>query len=298
MTGAGHSVGHRDPDQPQRRFLFLVSAMNKREILVISLLWIGILSLIDFGSGTTIALTPLLSVAPIVAAMALDPLETAGVATLAVLMTIPIGIGDRDLGTVNHEISTSVVVVIGLLAIWISYLRVCLRESLDIADARATHDALTGALNRRALLSRSEQLAAIRPDYRPPISFMMIDVDHFKRVNDSYGHLIGDEVLMEVSQRLAGAFRSGDSFGRYGGDEFLALLVGSERSGADVVAERTLTLMREMPIETSVGPIAVSVSIGISSLAPTELEVDSAVHRADTALYHSKRNGRAQSTVR
>jgi len=297
MTGAGHSVGQKDPEQTQRRFLLLFSAVNKREIIVIAFLWIGILSLIDFESGSTIALTPLLSVAPIVAAMALDPLETAGVATLAVLMTIPLGVGDHDLTTVNHEIATSVVVVIGLLAIWISYLRACLRESLDIADARATHDALTGSLNRRALLSRGEQLASMRPDYRPSISFMMIDVDHFKKINDSYGHLVGDEVLTAVSHRLAGAFRSGDCFGRYGGDEFLALLVGSGWREADIVAERTLNLMRETPIGTSVGPIPVSVSIGISTLVPNELEVDKAVDRADIALYQSKRNGRARSTV-
>lgn len=296
MDGGGRSGGRRGGERAQPRLLFLVRGRHKRDVVVIALLWIVAVSLIDLNTGPAIALTPLLSVAPIIAAAALDPLETAGFAALALLTTVLLGEADHDLTTDHHAIGTSVVLVIGLLAVWISYLRVWLSESLDNADELATHDALTGALNTRALLSKGAELALLRPNYRPSVAFMMIDVDRFKNINDTYGHLVGDEVLAGVSRRLSGAFRSGDCFGRYGGDEFLALLVGSDRREAKAVAERTLSLMRDTLIATSAGDISVSVSIGMSVLAPDELEVDRALHRADSALYQSKWNGRARST--
>jgi diguanylate cyclase (GGDEF)-like protein len=164
--------------------------------------------------------------------------------------------------------------------------------------SQATHDDLTGLLNRRAIFEQGERFAVLRSDVRPFVSLMLMDVDHFKNVNDTHGHLVGDEVLAGVAERLQEALRSGDLLGRYGGEEFLAMLVGGDHTAADAVASRTLDLMRNSPIVTSDGPLGITLSIGMSALASDERDLSGALQRADGALYESKRDGRARSTWR
>ncbi|NNN03267.1 MAG: GGDEF domain-containing protein [Acidimicrobiaceae bacterium] len=155
---------------------------------------------------------------------------------------------------------------------------------------------MTGILNRRAVFAFGNQLAALRSDDRPALSILMIDVEHLKEINDVNGHQSGDQVLTEVSELLTSAVRSGDVVGRYGGDEFLAILIGGEPSDTDAICERILSGMRDARFSSSRGEIAVSVSIGISELSPSENDLCEVLGRADHALYESKRHGRATFT--
>ncbi len=153
----------------------------------------------------------------------------------------------------------------------------------------ATTDGLTGALNRRAWLERFEAEIARAKRYDLPLSVLMIDADHFKRVNDQYGHLVGDDVLRALTQVFMQRLRQTDVLGRYGGEEFCILLPNTSLDGATVVAERLSGHVRDMGFTTDSGArIHLSCSIGVADFAafrPTSAEVLGA---ADLALYAAK----------
>jgi diguanylate cyclase (GGDEF)-like protein len=161
-------------------------------------------------------------------------------------------------------------------------------------EALALHDGLTGLLNRRALQDRAHAVLAAARRQRAPFALALIDIDHFKRVNDTCGHLAGDEVLGEVARRLAAGVRGPDDVGRWGGEEFLMLLPDADETAAVAVAER-LRAAVEVPVQTAVGPVSVTVSIGVAAVAAPELgtaRLDVLVREADAALYRAKAAGR------
>ncbi len=272
------------------------TARAKMTIGVLTVLWIVGVSLLDRSRHEPVALTSLLSIGPVVASLALAPVVTACSALLALGLSIPLGAGDFRFLSIQHFVDTGVVVVIGSLAVYISILRERSMQLLALSERRATRDGLTGILNRRAAFDIGDRLAEWRHEIRPPMALMMIDVDHLKEVNDTYGHHAGDGVLTAVSERLTSALRAGDVIGRYGGDEFVAILIGGGRDDFDRVAERIIDLMRDVVVPVEGGDHAVSVSIGISDLGQSETDLQPAFLRADRALYESKRNGRGRFT--
>ena len=145
---------------------------------------------------------------------------TASVAAIAIVLAVALGLVEARFTTAQHGLDVGVVVIVSLLAVWVSLLRAQLGQALEFTRQQATHDELTGLLNRRAILEVGERFAVLRSDVRPFLSLMMMDVDHFKTVNDTHGHLVGDDVLAAVAERLQNALRSGDLVGRYGGEEF------------------------------------------------------------------------------
>lgn len=156
-------------------------------------------------------------------------------------------------------------------------------------EQRALIDNLTGLENRKA----GEQ-SAIREikdarRYGRPLSFVLFDVDHFKRVNDTHGHLAGDAVLREVSRCMSGLPRGGDTAVRWGGEEFLVILTGVGLDGARLFAERVRRAIEELRVG-DVGPV--TVSAGVSELEFGEEESGPAVARADASLYEAKSRGR------
>ncbi len=165
----------------------------------------------------------------------------------------------------------------------------------------AAHDRLTGLWNRGAisdLLQRETQRCA---RIGSPLGIMLADVDHFKHVNDTYGHQAGDAVLREVSRRLLESVRSYDYVGRYGGEEFLLVLGECGSADLAVIAERTRLQVAEKPVETPTGPVSVSVSIGLMTQPKHEgamlkeaaaRQAEKLVQAADVALYTAKANGR------
>ncbi len=165
-------------------------------------------------------------------------------------------------------------------------------EAAKDTEFRATHDALTGLWNRGAIMDllRRELVRVEREGTL--LGVLMADLDHFKNVNDTHGHLAGDEVLREASRRIGAAVRSYDAVGRYGGEEFLVVLAGCD-SPDDMLkqAERIRSAVCASPVTTQEAVIPVTVSMGVASSADLD-EVEQLLRAADAALYRSKRAGR------
>ncbi|HMQ30846.1 MAG TPA: diguanylate cyclase [Chloroflexaceae bacterium] len=161
----------------------------------------------------------------------------------------------------------------------------------------ATTDALTGVANRRHFfeLARLEVERAAR--YARPLSLLMLDADHFKQVNDRYGHVAGDEVLRAIAARCRASLREVDLIGRYGGEEFLALLPETAGTQALQVAERLREVVADEPVLTSAGPVQVRISLGVASLpGGAAATVEELLDQADRALYAAKAAGRNMVT--
>lgn len=173
-----------------------------------------------------------------------------------------------------------------------------LQEQLLLTQAalreQATHDSLTGLRNRPSILETLQiELARAEREIQP-IAALMVDLDHFKDVNDTYGHLAGDAVLREAARRMKAAVRRYDAVGRYGGEEFLVVLPGSEGPAARSQAERIRDAISTEPFAIPNGsPIPVTCSVGISCRRPpVPQDTDGLVRDADLALYHAKSAGR------
>jgi len=157
----------------------------------------------------------------------------------------------------------------------------------------ADRDSLTSLSNRRIVLARlQEELARTERD-RNPVGVILLDIDHFKQINDTLGHARGDEVLQEVAQRLTGSIRPYDSLGRYGGEEFLIVAANCNLAETFKLAERVRSNLCSVPVESSSGPIEVSASFGVSATTVGEERDSKAlIVAADRALYRAKELGR------
>jgi two-component system, cell cycle response regulator len=155
----------------------------------------------------------------------------------------------------------------------------------------ASHDFLTGAWNRSEIVAfMQRELARARRD-ATPVGIVLVDVDHFKKVNDGFGHETGDYVLKEVTQRLTSSLREYDGVGRYGGEEFLLIIPGCDLVTTVRRANQIKALVSDKPILSPAGEMNVTVSMGVT-VAESSTNADMLLHRADTALYQAKRNGR------
>ena len=156
---------------------------------------------------------------------------------------------------------------------------------------KAMHDQLTSLLTRGAFFEMCDNEFARAKRSGASLALVLADLDHFKQINDRYGHLAGDDVLRETARRLRATFRKEDAVGRYGGEEFVALAVGCSMDAAMGLAERFRQNMSRAPIDTGAGPIEVTASIGVAvmpgSAGPTAL-----LKAADEALYRAKETGR------
>ena len=182
-----------------------------------------------------------------------------------------------------------------------SELRVRLRAGKRIAELqqtlrfRATHDSLTGVWNHGSITNSLYQEIVRAARESTLVGVLLADLDHFKQVNDTYGHLVGDQVLQQTAERIHSVVRPYDVVGRYGGEEFLIVLPMHKSSASDLstVAERIRRGVCNLAVETSAGAIPVTVSIGGVSIHPGEqTDVNSLIQLADEALYRAKRLGR------
>jgi len=164
-------------------------------------------------------------------------------------------------------------------------------EKCDLFEL-ATIDPLTKALNRRAFMRFSErELARFKRD-NSHLSALMLDIDHFKQVNDVHGHAAGDKVLSKMVSIASSVLRQEDLIGRLGGEEFAIVLVDSNAEAAARVADRIRLAIKQVKFPSETGPFNVSVSIGVSEPFYNEASINDALERADAALYRAKRNGR------
>lgn len=175
-----------------------------------------------------------------------------------------------------------------------------LQEQLQSAQEelrrQSMTDPLTGILNRRAVLDRLETEMARASREGRPLGLVALDIDHFKAVNDTWGHLTGDEVLREVACRARAALRAYDVFGRVGGEEFLVVLPGTDIASAAKVSERLRQSLCAQPVPSAKGPINVTASLGATVWVYGE-GVDPLLDRADRALYLAKEKGRNRVEV-
>ena len=194
------------------------------------------------------------------------------------------------------EILTLTAVLIGLVmgimgSVWLT------RERQKMVN-RSLYDPLTGILNRRGIENELAQLQKYRfGDSDPAFSILLMDLDRFKNINDRYGHDVGDIALKTLATLTSKTIRAGDVFGRYGGEEFLVLLPGTELEEARIMAERIRQAMASSPValadQKGQGqPLRLTVSIGVSTFPGKSGRVDEALKAADEAMYMAKKAGR------
>lgn len=170
-----------------------------------------------------------------------------------------------------------------------------LEQELRRAQAKLEHlasiDPLTELRNRRSFLEEGGRLVALALRHHRPLTVMVADVDHFKRVNDTYGHRMGDRVLTMVAEAIVGALRQTDLVGRLGGEEFGIVLMETDACAAALGAERVRRAVAAIRPPWA-GHAPITISIGVASITPETVDLDHLVQRADDALYAAKRAGR------
>ena len=171
-----------------------------------------------------------------------------------------------------------------------------LERSATQARTLALTDALTGCVNRRALEARARSALAHAARHGQPLSLVIVDLDHFKRVNDTHGHAAGDLALTHAGQLLRDAVRPDDVVARFGGEEFCVLLRDTASEPARIAAERLRAAIAASPVPTPAGPLPLTASLGVATARPDE-PWEALFHRADEALYAAKHGGRDRVTV-
>jgi diguanylate cyclase (GGDEF)-like protein len=171
-------------------------------------------------------------------------------------------------------------------------------KTQEALKAQASHDGLTGLWNRPAIFDVLQREIARAKRSKKPVAIAMADLDDFKHINDTYGHVTGDAVLKEFAARLVSNTRPYDGVGRYGGEEFLIVLPGSDEQGALTVAERIRSGVCKKAMHHSGDIIPLTVSLGVAALYPSvESTVESFINVADQALYRAKAQGKNCSSV-
>ncbi len=228
----------------------------------------------------------------VIASLAITGVSVACAVVLTACATrSPEGAVDFSLLRIAAEIAAVIAFVISFLMV--DAIRRILKGKRSIERLAMTDD-LTGLSNRRALLAAAEQVIAHIDSVALSPALLIVDLDHFKRVNDVYGHRAGDQALQETAQALARSARGDvDLVGRLGGEEFVVLLAAADEETARRAAESARAAVAAMRVATPNGEIAVTASIGYTPLVAGD-SVSAALQRADEALYAAKRAGRNQ----
>jgi diguanylate cyclase (GGDEF)-like protein len=174
-----------------------------------------------------------------------------------------------------------------------------LKSALMREQQLARTDVLTGVNNRRHLYKIADHEFEVAARYQQPISVIMLDIDHFKKINDTFGHAVGDQILQRVTQTACTELRSADMIGRYGGEEFLIVLPMTNAQQAYLLAERLRVDVEALSIPTPKGDACVTLSIGVVEMwhvLPAE-SVESVFRRADEAMYTAKQAGRNRTEI-
>lgn len=184
-----------------------------------------------------------------------------------------------------------------LVSGWLGHHLYQARQKIQL-ERHALTDALTGLLNRRAAEVRLQEELARARRHSEGFAVALVDIDHFKRVNDRYGHAVGDQVLQKVARRLESGLREEDWLARWGGEEFLIFLRGADQQESAYVMQRLIGHVKAQPIHTEAGDIQVTLSAGIGLPAREDVDYQTAVELADTCLYQAKSGGRDRVEIR
>jgi diguanylate cyclase (GGDEF)-like protein len=228
--------------------------------------------------------------------------DEAAVKGLAGLKIFPLKAGDRVLGTLvagarrRGVLDDEAMRVLEVLAIAAaqSILRAQLFEQME---RMATTDGLTGLFNHRTFQARADEQLALARRYKRKLSLILTDVDHFKSVNDTYGHPIGDVVLKGVARILQETGRDTDVVARYGGEEFALVMPETDAAGAKVIAERIREKVQATTFDTELGPLKITLSLGVATFPESADDKHVLVEKADQCLYFAKHHGRNRSVT-
>lgn len=179
-----------------------------------------------------------------------------------------------------------------IITIGLADLSLRARRERDMAHHLADHDALTGVLNRRALVRRLHAAISDARAQKAPLALLFLDMDHFKSVNDRYGHQVGDACLRAVAEAIVDELRPSDWLGRYGGEEFVACLPDTTHDRAMVIGERIRHCIETMQVHSRGTTLHTTISMGVASLDEHADTADELIARADAALYRAKTDGR------
>jgi len=214
-------------------------------------------------------------------------------------------LGAEEMAAYNDDLlqKTQFNVILGFLAVFAAAIAAlvlanCIynRKILHHVHAETQLDALTSALSRKAGELRLKNAFKPQSESGPVALVLLMDIDNFKQINDTYGHDMGDTVLREVTRAVKDNIRSSDGFVRWGGEEFLLLLDGIPEQKCSIIAENILECVRKLRFEYGLTDFGVTVSIGSSRFLQADRDYSQVVKRADEALYHSKRTGKDKHT--
>ncbi len=191
-------------------------------------------------------------------------------------------------------IKTSSGEVVENLPYFVKILKLCLERIrlYDKLQQLSIYDSLTKIYNRRHFMERFQEEFERAKKFNHDLSFLMIDIDHFKKINDSYGHLVGDAVLQEVARLIKANIRGIDLAARFGGEEFSVVLPETDKAGAIMLAERINREVSRRALAAFDEKISVSISIGLASFPQNSIHPDVLLETADKALYKAKVSGR------
>ena len=205
---------------------------------------------------------------------------------------------------ISSRVSSSILILAAILTVvfalsfWVVRIGAKQLKALLVQlQYMAVTDPLTGAYNRGAVIHRAEEELSLmeRRKHKKDtnsLGVIMMDIDHFKKINDSYGHQAGDDVLLEISHRISASLREYDTYGRYGGEEFLVLIPNCDCDGALNSAERIRCEVADTPIKTGKNTLHITASFGVTCCQDSAEGFDTALQRADDALYQAKHAGR------
>jgi eukaryotic-like serine/threonine-protein kinase len=217
-------------------------------------------------------------------------------------LAVPLKTSAGIIGVLNiesDEVNAFTTELVGLVETLALQIASAIENARLFAETRrlARTDALTGVPNRRYLFELGGRELGRARRFGHPLSAFMLDIDHFKRVNDTYGHAQGDQVLQTLVQCCLRQIRDIDVLGRYGGEEFVILLIETDVTGARIMAERVRESVAQLVISNDLAAIGITISVGIASLGEADADLDSLLGRADQALYAAKQAGRNRVEV-
>jgi len=215
------------------------------------------------------------------------------------LLVLPLGVADRVLGTLvlgssqtgafSESVRPALEVLSSHMAISLSNARMVKR-----LEEQATTDGMTGLLNKRTLIAEAEKRLAAAARFKKVLSILVTDIDHFKKVNDTYGHDVGDVVIKGMGEVLKRIKRDTDIVGRFGGEEFVIVCEHTDEAGARNLAERIRRELESTTFQTELGPLSVTASIGVATFPVAGNDYAQLFKATDEALYVAKRSGRNQ----
>ena len=278
-------------------------ALQSHSQLVLSvILPTGLMAVIlvaDLAEGPKTAYVGVLTAIPLLSAVFGTPRITAGISVLTWVSAFTFGQLASDGNVRAQGFRLAIIAIFGVIAVVAAVVRTRLESQLSSALMQAAQtealrvqahsDSLTGLLNRRGIIERFEELRSEKA------TLAMIDIDQLKSINDSHGHIVGDEIIIAAGSRIAAGVSRTDVVGRWGGDEFVVILELELGRGASII-ERLFHRVSSAPVATTIGDLPFGISVGVSEwVAGETLEI--VLARADAALYAAKDAGRSRFIV-